>query len=64
MKRGGELAFSVRELHHHGLLGSVSGLEFEVATGEVVGWGCGVTQTLKGLCSFRGQGSLQRRPEP
>ena len=64
MERGGGLAFSVRELHHHGLLGSVSGLECEVATGEVVGWGCGVTQTLKGLRPFRGQGSLQRRPEP
>ena len=46
MKRGGGLAFSVRELHHHGLLGSVSGLECEVATGEVVGWGCGVTQNV------------------
>lgn len=42
----------------------MSGLECEVGKGKVVGWGIGVTQILKGLHPFRGQGSLQRQPEP
>ena len=56
MKRGGELAFSVRELHHHGLLGSVSGLECEVATGEVVGLGVWHDSDPERLAPLQGSG--------